>query len=613
MRPLNHPCALPGIAVFASALILALVSWGATPRDVTHAVPTGALSDGCGTVSCTLFLPIVFKSGQQPTQLEVTQAVQQPDNSVLLVANRTTFARLTLTSTTAYTNITAYLYGTRDGSPLPGSPIAALNNPRTLKSTVERGTLGDTFNFQLPSSWVDGTIQLSGSGTGPGGFSFGGLPATFQFVSANPMNVTIVPIAYTCTSGGSGTTTPPGPYAYLTDYTLRTYPVPSIVTSTHASVAYSGPCNNSVPSPISDATRDDWGDMLDLVTDVWTAEGRLNRYYYGLVKIYCGGGCISGMGWIGGYKAAVGFDGVNASHSGASETHAHEVGHNHGRRHAPGCGAAGPDAAFPYVLDGKGYIGNTAYPNYGFDIKTQALYPYSTRYDMMSYCSPDWVSDYTYEALWDYDNLYTTSQSGDQTSRVLMVSGRIDPVSGRMTLQSAYALELPIRLPTPGDYILELLDMDGNVIAAYPFVPAEAQADAFQAANALENVGFHLTVPYDGRAVSIRVRRGVTILGAMTAGRQAPSLETGAAVLSADLRSMRVQWLGQDADGDDLHYLVRASTDGGKTWQVIGVNLTFSTIELNSDEWSGKSVLIEVLASDGLHTTSRQLGSFAVP
>jgi hypothetical protein len=194
-----------------------------------------------------------------------------------------------------------------------------------------------------------------------------------------------------------------------------------------------------------------------------------------------------------------------------------------------------------------------------------------------------------------------------------MISGRIDPVSGRVIFQPAYALDLPIRLPTPGDSMLELLDIDGNVIAAYPFAPAEAQADSFQTANAFESTGFHLIVPFDEQTTSIRVRRGEAILGTLTAGKQAPSLEVGVAALSVDSRSMRVQWSGQDAEGDVLHYLVRASTDGGKTWQVIGANLTSPTIKLNSDEWSGESVLVEVLASDGLHTTSRQLGSFSVP
>jgi len=152
-----------------------------------------------------------------------------------------------------------------------------------------------------------------------------------------------VPIAYTCTSGGSGTTTPTGPFDYVTDFTFRIYPVPDIALATHASISYSGPCINGVPDP----SYGDWIDMLDDVTDLWWNEGRPNSYYYGLVKIDCSGGCISGIGWVGGLKAAVGFDGIGSQHYGASTTHAHEVGHNHDREHSPGCGADDPDPNYP--------------------------------------------------------------------------------------------------------------------------------------------------------------------------------------------------------------------------------------------------------------------------
>jgi len=601
---------LVSIAI-AAAVALALASSVATQAGVTRIVSSSAPLAGCGAVSCTTYLPIVVGGYSPPAPLEVTQAVQQPDNSVPLIADRTTFVRFSLTSTVAHADVSAWLYGTRDGVALPGSPIAALNNPRTLSPTVDRAVLGDTFNFQLPSSWQSGNVALSGYAANSTTFIFTSGTRTVQFVNATPMHVTIVPIDYTCTSGGSGTTRPAAPYAYLTDVTYRMYPVPSIITTTHAALPYPGPCYNGVPNP----TANDWSDILEVVTLAWQTDGRPDSYYYGLLHIYCGSSCISGIGWIG-LKAAIGFDGFGAAHSGASQTNAHEVGHNHGRLHAPGCDASGADSAFPYVSNGKGYIGNSAHPNYGFDIKTQAIYPYATYYDIMGYCNPQWISDYTYEALLAYAQSQRAVESAAvQSERVLLLSGQIDPANGRVTFRPAYVLDTPggAQLPDPGEYTLELLDANGEVIGAYPFAPARATADPLGDKTAFEIASFHLTLPYAEEVASIRVCRDDVILGKLEASTRAPSLEGGLSALDADSRSMRVNWSGHAAEGVSLRYLVRASTDGGTTWQAIGVDLSTPTIDLNPNDFGGQGVLVQVLASDGLRTASLRLGPFVVP
>jgi hypothetical protein len=344
-------------------------------------------------------------------------------------------------------------------------------------------------------------------------------------------------------------------------------------------------------------------------------DGYPDSYYYSLIHIYCGGSCISGMGWIG-QKAATGFDGFGTTHSSASQTHAHEVGHNHGQWHAPGCGASDADSAFPYVSNGKGYTGNSARPNYGFDIKTQAIYAYATYYDIMGYCGPQWISDYTYEALLAYDQSQRAVESAAvQSERVLLISGRIDPDSGQVTFRPTYLLDTPggVQLPDPGDYVIELLDADRRIMSAYPFTPTQAHADQSGGGAAFEIAGFHLTLPYVEGVTSIRVRRGDAILGKLEASTRGPSLGAGISALNADSRSVRVNWSAHDADGESLHYLVRASTDGGATWQTIGVDLSAPSIHLNPNDFGGQSVLVQVLASDGLRTASLRLGPFAVP
>jgi len=567
--------------------------------DVARAVAPGAPASDCDTISCTTFLPLVFGSNppSPPPALEITQGIQQPDNSVVLVADRPTFARLTLTSTVSHTGVNAWLYGSHGSTPLPGSPIPALNNPRTL---------GDTFNFELPTSWASGNVTLKVQASNGSTYDYASAPMDVQFTQADPLHVTVVPIHYTCTSGGSGTTTPTGLYDYLVDFTYRIYPVPSITLATHASISHSGPCINSVPNP----AYGDWSSMLNKVTNLWWSEGRPNSYYYGLVKIDCSGGCIAGIGWVGGYKAAVGFDGIGSQHAYASVTHAHEVGHNHDREHAPGCNAANPDPYYPYVSGGKGAIGNSVHPNFGFDIDSLSIYPYTSYYDVMGYCSPEWISDYTYEALLAYAQAQADTEA-PRSERALLVSGSIDS-TGKATFRPAYVLEAPTDSPGRGDYTLELLDAGGHVVAAYSFEPAEADVDR-RGGTSSRYLGFHLAVPYVEGVASIRVRRGSATLGEMESGLYAPALDANATALDGDLSSPTITWSAADADGDELHYLVRASVDGGATWQVIGVDLTGPTVTLSQSDFGSQSVLVEVLASDGLHTTSLRLGPFAAP
>jgi hypothetical protein len=598
--------AVSTLVAIGTAMVVALNT--PTPPDVARAIAPGAPVSDCDTVSCTTYLPLVFSSPfHAPLSLEVTQGIQQPDSSVVLIADRPTFARLTLTSMVAHTGVNAWLYGTRGGAPLPGSPIAALNNPRTLKSTANRATLGDTFNFELPTSWASGNVSLRAEASNGSTYSYSSESLDIPFTQVDPLHVTIVPIAYTCDPGGD-TTTPTSPYDYVTDFTYRVYPVPSVTMATHAPISYSGPCTGGVPDPDYDAG--DWTAMLNSVTSLWWSEGHPNSYYYGLAKIDCSGGCVAGLGWIGAYKAAVGFDGIGSQHAYAGVTHAHELGHNHNRYHAPGCGADNPDPSFPYVSGGEGYIGNSAHPNFGFDIDSLSVYPYTSYHDVMGYCSPEWVSDYTYEALLAWAQAQSDLPDTRQQERAFLVSGSMDS-AGEVTLRPVYMLDIPTTPSTGGDHSLELLDDSGAVMAAYPFQPAQADVDRWGGTSS-RHQGFHLAVPYIEGVASIRVRRGSTTLGGLEPGARAPVLDASTSAFDGSLPSPTITWSAADSDGDDLHYMVRASVDGGATWQVIGVDLTKPTVTLNPSDFRGQSVLVEVLASDGLHTTSLHLGPFAI-
>jgi hypothetical protein len=108
----------------------------------------------------------------------------------------------------------------------------------------------------------------------------------------------------------------------------------------------------------------------------------------------------------------------------AADTFTHETGHAQGLAHVecPTETAVDPDAAYPYP-DGR--IGN-----WGFAIRQFMLYDPDDAYDYMSYCGPSWVSDWTWNKVfqrvqtltaWDFGSARSNSTS-DEWLLVVAVS-----------------------------------------------------------------------------------------------------------------------------------------------------------------------------------------------
>jgi hypothetical protein len=121
-------------------------------------------------------------------------------------------------------------------------------------------------------------------------------------------------------------------------------------------------------------------------------------YYYGLVNsansrreyrssvnglAYLVDNARGGMLRVG---SGVGFPG-----EGSANTLAHELGHLHGRRHAP-CGAVqNADPAYPYRGGRTGV--------WGWDSRQSVLYAPDLTADFMGYCGVEWISDHNYRAI----------------------------------------------------------------------------------------------------------------------------------------------------------------------------------------------------------------------
>jgi hypothetical protein len=142
----------------------------------------------------------------------------------------------------------------------------------------------------------------------------------------------------------------------------------------------------------------------------------------------------------------------------------HEIGHQHGRGHAP-CGATdGLDGKYPYT--------NAFTGAWGFDYRLLTLESPLKAHDMMSYCEPWWISDYTYSAIADRRQAIAQNGAG---ARVVDLGGKSQLPSFRGFRSLLTGLDdgklvwggaLPAdQIPDGTPEIAKALDAAGQVVA----------------------------------------------------------------------------------------------------------------------------------------------------
>ena len=131
---------------------------------------------------------------------------------------------------------------------------------------------------------------------------------------------------------------------------------------------------------------------------------------------------------------------------------AHELGHNLSLWHAPCGGPAGVDPAYPHE---GGSIGA-----WGYDHRGDSLIDKDEAKDLMTYCKPEWVSDYHFEKAHRHRTAQEMShgEARRRTGPSLLVWGARSP-SGELSMDPALLVEGRSLLPEArGDYTLTGLD-----------------------------------------------------------------------------------------------------------------------------------------------------------
>lgn len=352
---------------------------------------SGPDGDDCGGAAVGVDITrVALYQAVEAELFEAGVALSAEERAVDVIQGKNALVRVFVTPKSGYVarELSARIHLTTGGE------TTIVHHRRSVSAASTQASLDSTFRLQVPAAAIgDDTtffvelVECGGTPSGAQGIAR--LPASgtadLEARETGIVKVAFVPILH----DGRLPDTSAASLKLYADAVMKEYPATAVETSVTSQVN-SGQTGVSV----------DLGAMLDVVRSKRNSDDPVDDvYYYGLVRPaetfnqYCQGGCTTGVAYVigtgggsAGYRAGIGVGYANQTSAG---TFVHELGHNHGREHAP-CGVSG-DANYPHE---GGSIGT-----WGYDLVGATLYNPANYTDFMGYCNPTWVSDYTYRAL----------------------------------------------------------------------------------------------------------------------------------------------------------------------------------------------------------------------
>lgn len=531
--------------------------------------------------------------------IELTQAIQDRDNTLPLVADKRTVARVYADTDGVLSSQPAkvYLYGSQGGVDLPGSPLAMMH---FAPSSINRSNKSHTANFFLPASWDQGVVQFSAKVKDLFGNEDSSPPFNKTFTNKEVPVYWIVPI-------NTGTNASPVVVDNATitaqeSYLEAIYPVKDVKFVRKPWEAV-GP--TTVGNSIN-ALNQYYNNALIawFITVLFTGNQpfELPDQIYGFTP---SGGGLSDPVWVGANgKVARGFLGTSLE-----GTMAHEINHNLDRdatgtwgRHVPnGCGAGGPDSAWPYANDDIQEV--------GFDTRGSGAALPGTYPDIMSYCQSGstptkWISPYRWNAL--FNNFDTTfvvlSELTQGIQNVLYLTGQVNEDGSGNLNPVLVQPGLPSGDVPPGDYFVQVLDENGKVLAEKSF---DAQFIELEPGERITEIYFNFQLPTPVNPARVVLRHMDQVLDEIEISDNAPTVTinspNGGETWDSGLHT--VEWTAADPDGDPLTYNLLYSNDSGATWFPVAAGLTETSYEVDTSMLAGSSMArFKVIASDGYNT-----------
>lgn len=573
----------------------------------------------------------------QVTGMEITQGIQTAANTVPLVANRSTAARVFLnTSATQATGpVTGVLTVTVDGNEItpPGGLIQIL--PVDAQPNPDKNIENHTLNFELPapsgittSSDVDFAVTISYvRDTDQSNNTF--RADNLSFIELDNPVLLFTLIDYT--PSGSGLPALATVQAGSGDAMVRgIYPVlesdpglyePAVPPAIVFSVDLNG--NNLIDTLSESSTL---LSTLSLIRDLQVVLG-LSPLSYTFIYGWLNGSPMNGfagLGPVGGFSAF-----GNTTLNRFQRSYAHELGHNFGLNHNNNTIA--PDAGWD---TGARLENNPAANNTTGRVKP------GTFVDIMNSGPPTnstWVDATNYILFFNRMLIETVLPSPAASQRRSVSSGNpakppIDApgvmiVHGYFNAKGTQLLYLhpTLRLTNPakvpsnkdnGKFTAVITSTNGKK-RSFPF---DAEV-CYEGIDKLQHGFFELLISMDPslkvEKLEIFKTESRQKMGGWTASRP-PSVKILSPGQGSRLgEQTTVRWTADDPDTNpgDMRFHLQYSPDGGSNWVAVGVNLTGNSYTFNSREIppanDGLGIL-RIYACDGLNTITDQVGGLTL-
>lgn len=572
--------------------------------------------------------------------IEVNQAVQDWAGSVPLVEGKPTLVRAFIQSLDSSPDrVVARLHGERDGIALPSSPLAPFNPGGSVlayqNARARRHDLNASANFALPDSWLTGDVTLrvevlGGSALCREAISPSGTcSALVNFDPVQAPKLDMVRVQY----DDNGVSAIPTRDEIAEQARRLSSALPTGGIEYDERILFTG--SNGAPS---------LDDLNEKLRSARTIDGN-GQLYLGVLtgdrlSEAATDTTVGAASWFlddAGAEGATGSGRNNAVQSFAramgEALASDDLGSIYCSNPAERIEGA-PVYPHPKVMNdrtvaGLGVTGSSDTEIWGIDVRSLAVSDQlaivdpNSVYSVVSLCRPQveesqgqWIDAFHYERLRTSLNTidWGVGPAQPEAARYTFFRGAIGGAGEVVTarLDQTFAVD-SAQMPESqeeGVFTLDLLDAAGTVIRSVRFEPTPMNA-----ATPDESGVFNIPIEGAPEFAAAVISKRETELVRQQASSNAPAVivtapKSGDVITDSDLT---VSWIGGDADGDPLTYLVQYSVDAGATYETVAIDYPGTELILPRDALTGSDqVQVRVTASDGALSNSSSSSVFTV-